>query len=166
MNRARLRVRISSIIQYDSVRRAALRVAFHPDFPPSAAANADQNRQSAADRPQVCEPGERSGAPRRLIHSSHQPRPAPRLGPGATVSPECGWAGPRSRPGGRWQDEVPARKATVGSGQSAAENSSAPDFAASSRRTRQRAGPKSARSTKPSWRRDQRLLESRRGDGR
>jgi hypothetical protein len=55
-------------------------------------------------------------------------------------------------PGGRWQDDVLARKAIVGGGQSAAENSSAHDFAASSTRTPQRAGPTSARSTKPSWR--------------
>lgn len=166
MNWARLLVRISSIIQYDNIRIAPKRTAFHPDFPPSAAGNADQNRQSPADRPRVCGPGKSAGAPQRHIHSSHQRRPAPRLGPGATVSPKCGWAGPRSRPGGHRQDEVPARTAIVGGRQSAAENSSADDFAASSRRTPQRAGSKSVRSTTPSRRRDQRLRESRRGDGR
>jgi hypothetical protein len=165
-NRVRLSVQISSIIQYDSVRSGPNRVAFHPDFPPSAAANANQNRQSPADRPRVGRLGNHSGAPQRPIRSSHQPRPAPRLGPGATLSPKCGWAGPRPRPGGRWQDDVPAGKAIVEGGQSAAENSAAQDFAASSRHTPQRAAPTSARSTKPSWRRDQRLRERHRGDGR
>jgi hypothetical protein len=166
MNRARLPVRISSIIQYDSVRRAPNRPGFSQISHHRRHGNADQNRQSAADRPRVCGPGMRAGAAQRLIHSSHQLRPAPRLEPGATLSPDCGWPGPRSRPGGRWQDNVPAGKAIVGGGQSAAENSAAHDFAACSRRTPQRAGPTSARSTTPSWRRDQRLRERRRGDGR
>jgi len=166
MNRVWLLVRISLIIQYDNARRASNRVVFHPDFPPSAPGNADQIRQSPADRPWVCRPGKRAGAAQRLIHSSHQPRQTPRLGPGATLSPKCGWAGPRSGRGGRWQDDVLARKAIVGGGQSAAENSSAHDFAACSMRTPQRAGPRSARSTKPTWRRDRRLRESRWGDGR
>jgi hypothetical protein len=166
MNRVRLLVQISSIIQYDKVRRAPNWAMFHPDFPPSAAGNADQNRQFPADRPRVYRPGEHPEAAQQLIHSSHQPLPAPRLGAGATVSPECGWAAPRSRPGGRWQDDVPARKAIAGDGLSAAENSSPHDFAASSRRTPQRAGPTQARSTKPSWRRDRRLRERRRGGGR
>jgi hypothetical protein len=150
MNWERLGVRISPIIQYHSVSTASDRTAFHPTFPPSADGNAHQNRQSPADRPRVCRPGKYSRAPQRLIHSSHQPRPAPRLGPGATLSPKCRWAGPGSRPRRRWQDDVLARKAIVGGGQSAAKNSSAHDFAASSMRTPQRAGPTSARSTKPS----------------
>ena len=162
MNGVRLLVRILSIIQCDSGRRTPKRTAFQPGFPPTAAGNAHRNRQSPADRRRVCGPGKHSGAPQRLIHSSHQPR----LGPGATLSPRCRWAGPRSRPGGPWQDDVPARKAIVGGGQSAAENSSTHDFAAASMRTPQRAGPASARSTTPSWRRDQRLRERRRGDGR
>lgn len=166
LNRLWLLVQISSIIQCDSVRRAVNQAIFHPDFPPAAAGNADQNRQSPVDRPRVCRPGEHAGAAQRYIRSSHQPPPAPRLGPGATVSPKYGWAGPRSCPGGRWQDDVPAGKAIVGDGHSAAEHSSAHDVAASSRRARQRAGPTSARSTKPSRHRDRRLRERRRGDGR
>jgi hypothetical protein len=63
MNRARLLVRISSIIQYDNLRRAPDRAVFQPNFPPSTAGNAHQNRQSPADRPRVCKPGKHSKAP-------------------------------------------------------------------------------------------------------
>ena len=162
----RLRVRRSSTIQYDNVRRAPIGPRFSQISHHQRPETPTKTGNLPADRPRVCGPGKHSGAPQRLIHSSHQPRPAPRLEPGATVSPQCGWAGPRSRPGGRRQDDVPARKAIVGGGQSATENSSAHDFAASSRRNPQRAGPRSARSTTPSRRRDQRLRERRRGDGR
>jgi hypothetical protein len=151
MNRERLVVRISPIIQYHNVRRAYNRAAFHPSFPPSTAANPHQNRQSPADRPRVCRPGKYSGAPQRLIHSSHQPQSAPRRR--YVVALSAGGLAQDPAPGGRWQDDVLARKAIVGGGQSAAENSSAHDLAASSMRTPQRAGPTSARSTKPSWRR-------------
>jgi hypothetical protein len=166
MNRARLRVRISSIIQYDNVRRVLNRAVFHPNFPPSRPETSTRTGNLRSVGRGYPSQANIQGHLQRLIHSSHQLRPAPRLEPGATLSPDCGWPGPRARPGGRWQDNVPARKAIVGGGQSAAENSSPHDFAACSRRTPQRADPTSARSTTPSWRRDQRLLESRRGDGR